>query len=323
MSSLCLPACSTGASSALVAAVTTARAWLKPAQLAAFNAAQTNAHRICSAPDGWVERLGDDALICYKREAESFMGELAEWTAAAGWAPKRVFGKLLPRQNEDRSAPVLLQGEEGPLETVVIESGIRYAIDFGAGYSHGLFLDQRANRAFVRRIKPKRLLNTFAYTCSFSVVAALAGAETVSVDLSKKSLDRGRENFALNQLNAAAGHRFIADDVMDVLPRLARRGDSFDAIILDPPTFSRGNQGRRWQVEQHFEDLLNAALELASPGCRLLLSTNCTKLDPKTLERMARFCLKVLHRGGDFHREAALVDFPAGHGSSTLWMVAR
>lgn len=300
-----------------------ARAWLKPAQLAAFEAAQTTAHRICSAPDGWVERLGTDALICYKRESESFLGELAEWSAEAGWEPKRVFGKLLPRQNEDRSAPVLLRGEEGPLECVVTESGIRYGIDFAAGYSHGLFLDQRANRAFVRRSKPKRLLNTFAYTCSFSVVAALGGGETVSVDLSKKSLDRGRENFALNELNPATGHRFIADDVMEVLPRLGRRGDKFDLIILDPPTFSRGNQGRRWQVEQHFEDLLNAALELAAPGCRLLLSTNCTKLDPRTLERMARFCLKVLRRGGDYHREGSLVDFPPGHGSSTLWVTAR
>ena len=323
MSSLCLPACSAGASGALLRAVTTARAWLKPAQFAVFDAAQTTAHRICSAPDGWVERLGDDALICYKREAESFMGELSEWAAAAGWEPKRVFGKLLPRHNEDRSAPVLLRGEEGPLEAVVTESGIRYAIDFGAGYSHGLFLDQRANRAFVRRIKPKRLLNTFAYTCSFSVVAALASGETVSVDLSKKSLDRGRENFELNGVDAAAGHRFIADDVMDVLPRLGRRGDKFDMIILDPPTFSRGNQGRRWQVEQHFEDLLNAALELAGPGCHLLLSTNCTKLDAKILERMGRFCLKTIRRGGDFHRDPALVDFPPGHGASTIWMTAR
>ena len=323
MSSLWLPACSGRASRALLATVISARAWLKSAQLAAFGAAQTTAHRLCSAPDGWVERLGDDALICYKRESESFMGELSEWSSETGWEPKRVFGKLLPRHNEDRSAPVLLRGEEAPLECVVTESGIRYGIDFSAGYSHGLFLDQRANRAFVRRTKPKRLLNTFAYTCSFSVVAALGGGETVSADLSKKSLDRGRENFALNELDAAAGHRFIADDVMEVLPRLGRRGDKFDLIVLDPPTFSRGNQGRRWQVEEHFEDLFTAALELATPNCHLLLSTNCTKLDPRTLERMARFCLKVQRRGGDFHREGSLVDFPAGHGSSTLWVTAR
>ena len=307
------------------ASVISARTWLKPSHLETFRAAHTDAHRVCSALDGWVERLGEDALICYKHDSakDQFVNELQEWGATAGWSPSRIFGKLLPRQNEDRTAPVQITGPEGPLTTVVEENGVKYGIDFAAGYSHGLFLDQRANRAFVRRIKPKQLLNTFAYTCSFSVVGALAGAETVSVDLSKKSLDRGRENFTLNDLNPAEGHRFIADDALEVLPRLARRGSKFDLIILDPPTFSRGNQGRRWQVEQHFEDLLNAALELASPGCNILLSTNCTKLDHRVLERTARFCLKVLRRGGDFQRQSQLVDFPPGHGASTLWMNVR
>jgi 23S rRNA (cytosine1962-C5)-methyltransferase len=139
----------------------------------------------------------------------------------------------------------------------------------------------------------------------------------------KKSLDRGRENFLLNDLDPQQGHRFIADDVLDVLPRLARRGDTFDAIILDPPTFSRGNQGRRWRVEENFEDLIAVALDLAAPGCNVLLSTNCAKLDPRALERMARYCLKLQRRSAEFHRESALVDFPPDHGASTLWMTVR
>lgn len=266
-------------------------------------------------------------MVCFKSDAarDALTEELASWGAGVGWQPRRVFGKFLPRQNQERVSPVLLSGDAAlPPRTVVQEAGVRYGLDFSAGYSHGLFLDQRANRAAVRQVAPKKLLNTFAYTCSFSVVAALAGAETLSVDLSKKSLDRGRENFALNGIETAGNrHRFIADDVLDVLPRLARRGEKFEAIILDPPTFSRGNQGRRWQVEQHFEDLLQAALELALPNARLLLSTNCTALDPQTLERMARFCLKTQRRGGDFLREPPLPDFPPGHGASTLWLVAR
>jgi 23S rRNA (cytosine1962-C5)-methyltransferase len=303
--------------------VTQQRTWLKPTQFAAFQTANTTAHRLCSASDGWIERLGESVLVCYKEQPDSFLTELDAWVGSVGWLPSRVFGKFLPRQNEDRAAPVIIRGEAEPLKETVNEAGVNYGVDFSAGYSHGLFLDQRANRAFVCRLAPKRLLNTFAYTCSFSVAAALAGATTVSVDLSKKSLDRGRENFLLNNLDPAKEHRFIADDVLDVLPRLARRGEKFDAIILDPPTFSRGNQGRRWQVEQHFEDLLTGAMELAAPGAQLLLSTNCTKLDPRQLERIARFCLKVARRGGGFHREPALPDFPPGHGASTLWMVAR
>jgi 23S rRNA (cytosine1962-C5)-methyltransferase len=299
--------------------------FIAPAQLAAFRSDGTDAHRIAWSPEGWIERLGDDALICFKSDAarHAFADSLVEWCAVSGWSPRRVFGKLLPRQNAERVAPVLLTGDATlPPTAVVHEAGVKFALDFAAGYSHGLFLDQRANRAFVRRIAPKRLLNTFAYTCSFSIVAALAGAETLSVDLSKKSLDRGRENFPLNDLDPAARHRFIADDVLDVLPRLARRGEKFDCIILDPPTFSRGAGGRRWQVGDHFEDLLNAALELAEPGARLLLSTNCAKLDPRTLERMARFCCKVARRGAAFHREPAPPDFPPGHGASTLWLRA-
>ncbi len=84
----------------------------------------------------------------------------------------------------------------------------------------------------------------------------------MSIDLSKKSLARGRENFALNSL-PTHDHRFLADDVMEVLPRLARKGEKFDVIILDPPTFSRSNRGKAFQVEQDFETLLLAALEVA------------------------------------------------------------
>ena len=298
--------------------------WLKPAQLAIFTAAGTTAHRIATSPDGWIERLGDDALVCFKNDAirDDLAATLAEWCKAASWHPQRIFAKFLPRQNQDRIAPTLLSGDATlPLTTTVTEAGACYALDFAAGYSHGLFLDQRANRAFLRRMAPKRVLNTFAYTCAFSVAAALTGAETVSVDLSKKSLDRGRENFALNQLDTTTCHRFIADDVLDVLPRLSHRGEKFDAIILDPPTFSRGNKGRRWQVEQHLEDLLSAAMELATPKAHILLSTNCTSLTIRDLESMARYCCKLHRRPVNFHRESQQVDFPPGHGAATLWLV--
>ena len=205
------------------------------------------------------------------------------------------------------------------METVVQEAGMRFGLDFAAGYSAGLFIDQRANRALVCRRGAARLLNTFAYTCSFSVAAAMAGAETVSVDLSKKSIDRGRANFALNGLDQTK-HRFIADDVLDVLPRLARRGEKFDAIVLDPPTFSRGNKGRKWQVENDFEDLLLATLELAAPKARILLSTNCTRLHRRALENIARFALKITRRAASFHQEPALPDIPAPFAAHTLWL---
>lgn len=290
-----------------------------------FEKEGTNAHRIASGSEGWVERLGDDAMISHKNDAAltELAAGLETWCAKAGWTPSRVFTRFLPLKNQERVSPVLHTGDAAlPLTTVVTEAGIRYGLDFAAGYSHGLFLDQRANRARLRTMRPKRLLNTFAYTCSFTVVAGLVGAETVSVDLSKKSLDRGRQNLALNEL-AEAGHRFIADDVLELLPKMGHKGERFDAIILDPPTFSFGNGGRRWQVERHFEDLLLAALEVAGPGCAILLSTNCTKIDSASLERQGRACAKIKRRTPQFVRNPAPVDFPAGHGASTLWMLLR
>lgn len=296
--------------------------WLSPEMFAAFAAEQTNAHRVFTSPQSWVERLGEDVLISHKSDAardEALTG-LREWTARVGFAPARIFARFLPRQNAERVSPVLIAGDPAAtLESVVLERGLRYGIAFNAGYASGLFIDQRENRSFLRTLAPRRLLNTFAYTCSFSVVGAQAGAETLSLDLSKKSLDRGRANFGLNGL-ALDGHRFLADDVMDVLPRLQRRGETFDVLILDPPTFSLGAGGRRWRVEDQIEDLLRLALELAAPPAWILLSTNCTKLDRPALERAARYALKVARRRGEFHATPALPDFPAGEGARTLWL---
>ena len=121
-------------------------------------------------------------------------------------------------------------GEEN-LQTIATEGFLSYKIDFAAGYSVGLFIDQRENRRYVRQSKPKRLLNCFAYTCSFSVAAATVGAQTVSIDLSKKSLERGRENFALNSLSTT-DHRFIADDVLTVMPRHFARVTGIDDHLV-------------------------------------------------------------------------------------------
>jgi 23S rRNA (cytosine1962-C5)-methyltransferase len=299
--------------------------WIAPKLLDRFAAEETDAHRLASSRELWIERFGEDVLINYQREASLGPARqaLTEWCAAAGLRVGRVFGRFVPRQNDDRSAPVLIEGDPAlSLTTTAREAGMRYGLDFVAGYSVGLFLDQRANRRRVAASGTKKLLNTFAYTCSFSVVAASIGAQTVSIDLSKKSLDRGRENFALNQLTTE-GHRFIADDVLDVFPRLAKRGDRFDTIILDPPTFSRGNKGRKFQVERDMEALLMAALEVAEPKARILISTNCTRLETRDLEQLARYALKLNRLAGDIHREPELPDIPADLAARTVWLMLR
>ena len=299
--------------------------WIDFGLVRDFAAEKTDAYRLCTSGDGWVERYGTDALISYKTEAarETLAGELSEWSLLAQQKFERVFARFLPKQNSDRHAPQLLVGDpSAPATGTVLEREVCYGLNFSAGYSAGLFLDQRGNRQFVRRAAPHSLLNCFAYTCSFSVVAALGGGATLSIDLSRKSLERGRENIMLNRL-ATDQHRFLADDVLRVLPRLARKGEKFDCIILDPPTFSRSRTGKSWQVERDFEKLLLMALEVAERNAKILLSTNCTRLNERALEVMARFCLKATRRAGSFQSSLPLPDFPRGEGSSSLWLLLR
>jgi 23S rRNA (cytosine1962-C5)-methyltransferase len=170
----------------------------------------------------------------------------------------------------------------------VLENGIRYEMSFNEGYSVGLFLDQRDNRrrfstghiaanfplfkSEIGNLKSE-ILNCFAYTCGFSVCAAKAGARTTSLDLSKKYLEWGRRNFALNGLDPAA-HDFIYGDAFDWLRRLAKKGRAFDAVVLDPPTFSQSKEQGTFRAEKDYGRLVTAALPVLKPGGVLLTSTN-------------------------------------------------
>jgi 23S rRNA (cytosine1962-C5)-methyltransferase len=299
--------------------------WIDPRLLRDFQSEGTDAHRLCTIEDGWVERLGSDVLISFKKALarERLLEELQTWADSVGFPVRRVFARFIPEKNERREPPALVVGDPSEsLQTIVTEWYLKFGIDFGTGYSPGLFLDQRENRRYVRHIAPKGLLNCFAYTCSFSVSAACNGASTLNVDLSKKYLARGRENFALNNLSTM-DHRFIADDVRSVLPRLARRGEKFDTIILDPPTFSRSPEGKTFQVQYDFKNLLISGLAVAERDAHVLVSTNCSALGVRALEVMARYCLKETRRAATFHRPLPLPDFPPRTGASSIWLALR
>src|SRR5213083_2219505 len=278
--------------------------WIDATLLRDFEAEGTDAHRLCTIEDGWMERFGRDILISFKRvlARERLVNELEWWANSSKFKFERIFARFVAQKNEEREPPRLIFGDPSEnLQTIACERHLKFGIDFGAGYSVGLFVDQRENRRYVRHISPKRLLNCFAYTCSFSVSAAYVGAATFNIDLSKNYLARGRENFAFNCLPTVE-HRFIADDVRSVLPRLVRKGEKFDVIILDPPTFSRAPGGKKFQVEHDFENLLIDALGLAERDSHVLLSTNCSALREHALEVMGRYCLKATRRAATFHR---------------------
>ena len=101
---------------------------------------------------------------------------------------------------------------------------------------------------------------------------------------------------------------------MAVLPRLGRQGEKFDAIILDPPTFSRSSGGKAFQVENDFEKLLVDALDLVERDGHVLLSTNCSTLREHALEVMARYCLKSSATSGHVSSTASPTRFSTRHG---------
>ncbi len=167
------------------------------------------------------------------------------------------------------------------------ENGVRYLMDMEAGYSQGIFLDQRDNRRRLRQYchEGMAVLNTFSYTGAFSICAALAGARTTTLDLAQPCLNWCRENMALNGIDSQE-HHFCKGDTLHWLDRFARQGRRFDAIVLDPPTFSRDEKGHIWRVERDYGKLVAKAAACLAPGGFILCTTNCRKLSDKGFRKL-------------------------------------
>ncbi len=115
--------------------------WIEPELHRDFIAQQTDALRLCTCPDGWVERFGVDVLISHKTDAalERLKTELCLWALNVDFKFRRVFARFLPKQNAEREAPRLILGDPGhePAKARRSNARSRYAIDFAAGYSVG------------------------------------------------------------------------------------------------------------------------------------------------------------------------------------------
>jgi len=262
--------------------------WISLAQWTAFADKNTNAHRAANAKDGWLDRYGDWILWSGSKppRVEMLRDELS---ARYGFAPRGYLARELVRKVSDQKPAALVAGEE-PGEITVQENGLSYWVEPAGGYSTGLFLDQRLNRQWVGGLGTKCMLNLFAYTCSFTLCAASAGAETCSVDAAKRVLGMGRRNLEINGINPAEGHRFLGDDAMKVVPRLLKRGETFDLIVLDPPTFGRAD-GRVFRIEKDLPVLVRDCFDLLEPGGWLLVSCNYAEWGAKELRKECELAL--------------------------------
>lgn len=207
---------------------------------------------------------------------------------AARWAsiaPGETLNWVYQHRFEARAETRLMAGSV-PEPHVITEAGARFQVHLLKGLNHGFFLDMAEGRRWLRAhgaARPgMRVLNLFAYTCSFSVVALLAGAAQVSnMDMAGGALAIGKRNHLLNGLTGGAS--FLPHDIFCSWGRI-KRGGPYDLIILDPPSYQKGS----FVAEKDYARLIRRLPDLLAPGGYALLCLNSPKLGTAFLQAQMR-----------------------------------
>lgn len=171
------------------------------------------------------------------------------------------------------------------------------------GFKHtGLFPEQAVNWDFmVDKIKNAnrkiKVLNLFAYTGGATVACAYAGADVVHVDSSKGMVSWAKENIQSSNLTDRYV-RFIVDDVIKFVKREIRRGNKYDAIIMDPPSYGRGANGEVWNIEDSLYDLIKLCEEVLSDNpLFFLINSYTTGMSSKVLENILSLTINKRFKG--------------------------
>lgn len=188
-----------------------------------------------------------------------------------------------------------------PSEWVVSYRDLKFKIK-PMGFKHtGLFPEQAVNWDKMREIisnaksiNPEReikVLNLFAYTGGASVACAKSGAFVTHVDAAKGMVERAGENARLSGIES--GIRYIIDDCMKFVSREIRRGNRYDAIIMDPPSYGRGPNGEMWKIEENlFDFVLSCTKLLTDNPLFFLINSYTTGLQPAVLKNILTLTLK-------------------------------
>jgi len=166
------------------------------------------------------------------------------------------------------------------------------------GFKHtGLFPEQANNWDFaMNKIKTSKkevkVLNLFAYTGAASVACLSAGAHVTHVDSSRGMTDWAKENVKLNHLEDRP-IRYLVDDVVKFVKREIRRGNKYDAIIMDPPSYGRGANGEVWSLENDLDDLIKLCKEILSDDFLfMIINTYSSNLPGISLENILKINFK-------------------------------
>lgn len=171
------------------------------------------------------------------------------------------------------------------------------------GFKHtGLFPEQAANWDWFSQLiknsqRKIKVLNLFAYTGGATVAAAKAGATVCHVDASKGMVTQAKENAMLNHLSEAP-IRYIVDDCKKFVEREIKRGNKYDGIIMDPPSYGRGPSGEVWNIEECIDEFVELAVRVLSDNpLFFLLNSYTTGLSPLAMSYIVNLRLASKYGG--------------------------
>lgn len=211
-------------------------------------------------------------LTLFSRLEESWLSELIAQiqTSANG-----KFLSLIVQHRYENGAPSDVLWNPLPENVFARRNGLMFNLHLAQQQNTGYFLDMEPGRTWLESVcREKRVLNLFAYTCAFSVVAIAAGAEkVVNVDMSRAALNLGRANHQINGLEKQRSE-FLAEDILKSWGRIKRRGP-YDIVILDPPTYQKGS----FIAEKDYVKLVRRLPELLPEGGLVLACLNAPELN--------------------------------------------
>jgi 23S rRNA (cytosine1962-C5)-methyltransferase len=248
--------------------------------------------------DAYLLDSGDYLLFAHLKVETAEGDETFLRTLAAERLPGKVSVIARAVKTPERSLPLAPLWLTEPREALfAAEGGLRFELSASDVLNPGLFLDQRDNRRRLTELvsasasdgppgEDDGFLNLFSYTGSFSVAAFAAGSpRTTSVDVSARYLAWERRNHAAN-FGERSAPRLIKDDARDFVRRARNKGARYRFVVIDPPTFSRG-QGKPFRVREELVPLVRSAIECFPPhgSAAVLASTNDSGFDAVTFRR--------------------------------------
>ncbi|MFA0479377.1 class I SAM-dependent methyltransferase [Vibrio splendidus] len=233
----------------------------------------------------WVD--GQLLVNVFKEVDDEFLSSLkaglVDLTNKDIWQAKQGTSIVLQHRYADGAPSEVLWGELND-SPVVVEHGLKYQLDIGRNQNFGLFLDMRNGRQWVQdNARDKNVLNLFAYTCGFSVAAIAGGArQCMNVDMSRGSLNKGRDNHRLNDHDMRSVN-FLGYDIFKSWGKI-KKGGPYELVIIDPPSFQKGS----FALTKDYKKILRRLPDLLTEGGEVIACVNSPAVSPNFLiETMA------------------------------------